>query len=115
MVELEVSEVMRVPFECETECSIPAGAGTFHFGNCLVYTPAVFVRVASKGVAGYGTWKKIRKTGDGTLERLNVQMSGEGEQKEEKTDSAGLTGLTEVRSRNHDSCYHKLFYLSTTI
>jgi hypothetical protein len=30
----------------------------------LVHTPAVFVRVANKGVAGYGTWKKIRKIGD---------------------------------------------------
>jgi hypothetical protein len=29
----------------------------------FVYTPAVFVRVANKGVAGYGTWKKIRKRG----------------------------------------------------
>src|SRR5690349_23445818 len=29
----------------------------------LVHTPAVFVRVASKGVAGYGRWKNIRKTG----------------------------------------------------
>jgi hypothetical protein len=26
--------------------------------------PAVFARVANKGVAGYGTWKKIRKMGD---------------------------------------------------
>jgi len=24
--------------------------------------PAVFVRVANKGVTGYGTWKKVRKT-----------------------------------------------------
>jgi hypothetical protein len=28
----------------------------------LVHTPAVFVRVANKGDAGYGTWKKIRKS-----------------------------------------------------
>jgi hypothetical protein len=26
--------------------------------------PAVFVRVANKGLAGYGTWKSIRKMGD---------------------------------------------------
>ena len=26
----------------------------------LVYTPAVFVRVANKGVTGYGTWKSVR-------------------------------------------------------
>jgi len=30
----------------------------------LVYTPAVLVRVASKGLAGYRTWKKVRKMGD---------------------------------------------------
>jgi len=29
-----------------------------------VYTPVVFVRVASKGVRAYGTWKSIRKTGE---------------------------------------------------
>jgi hypothetical protein len=29
----------------------------------LVHTPAVFARVANKGVAGYGTWKKVRKRG----------------------------------------------------
>ena len=51
----------------------------------------------------------------GTSQRRNVQTSGQGERKEEKTDSAGLTGLAEVRSRNHDSRYHRLFYLSTTI
>jgi hypothetical protein len=27
----------------------------------LVYTPAVFVRVVSKGLTGYGTWKSIWK------------------------------------------------------
>jgi hypothetical protein len=26
-----------------------------------VYTPAVFVRVANKGLTAYGTWKNIRK------------------------------------------------------
>jgi hypothetical protein len=34
------------------------------FWELLVHTPAVFARVANKGVAGYGTWKKIRKMGD---------------------------------------------------
>jgi hypothetical protein len=28
------------------------------------HTPGVFVRVANRGLAGYGTWKKIRKMGD---------------------------------------------------
>jgi hypothetical protein len=31
----------------------------------LVHTPAVFVRVTTKGVAGYGTWKNIRKIREG--------------------------------------------------
>ena len=30
----------------------------------LVYTPAVFVRVASKGLTGYGTWKGVRRMED---------------------------------------------------
>jgi hypothetical protein len=28
------------------------------------HTPGVFVRVAIKGVTGYGTWKSVRKMGD---------------------------------------------------
>jgi hypothetical protein len=28
----------------------------------LVYTPAVFVRVANKGVTGYVTWKSAQRT-----------------------------------------------------
>ena len=31
----------------------------------LVYTPGVFVRAANKGVTAYGTWKSIRKNGEG--------------------------------------------------
>ena len=31
----------------------------------LVHTPAVFVGVANKGLTGYGTWKCVRKMGDG--------------------------------------------------
>jgi hypothetical protein len=27
----------------------------------LVHTPAVFVRVPNKGLAGYGTWKSVRR------------------------------------------------------
>jgi hypothetical protein len=42
------------------------------FWELLVYTPAVFVRVRNKGVAGYGTWKKIRKMGD-TREMMEVR------------------------------------------
>jgi hypothetical protein len=55
MVELEVSEVMRVPFGISRNVPI---------WELLVYTPAIFVRVANKGVARYGTWKKVRKMGD---------------------------------------------------
>jgi hypothetical protein len=29
------------------------------------HTPGVFVRVANKGLARYGTWKSVRKMGDG--------------------------------------------------
>ena len=30
----------------------------------LAHTPAVFVRVGNKEVAGFRTWKSVRKTGD---------------------------------------------------
>ncbi len=39
------------------------------------HTPGVFVRVANKGVAGYGTWKSVRKiggTGIGESARYSV-------------------------------------------
>src|SRR6266436_6527273 len=55
MVEQEFSGFMRVPFGVSRD--VP-------FWELLVHTSAVFVRVANKGVAGYGTWKKIRKMGD---------------------------------------------------
>ena len=47
----------------------------------LVYTPAVFVRVANKGDAGYATWKSAEtpeNAGDRSeaSEGLNVQTSG---------------------------------------
>jgi hypothetical protein len=32
-----------------------------------------------------------------------------------RTASVGLTGLAELRSINHDTCYHELQYMSTTI
>ncbi len=34
--------------------------------------PAVFVRVANKGVTGYGTWKSVRRMGRSRSERPNV-------------------------------------------
>src|SRR5713226_5943 len=44
------------------------------------HTPAVFVRVANTGLAGYGTWKSVRRMGDGTGTRGNVG-EGRGERK----------------------------------
>jgi hypothetical protein len=66
----------------------------------LVHTPAVFVRVANKGVAGYGTWKKIRKMGDkgGKGSRRSKGDKGRGA---EKTDSVGLTELASVELLIH--------------
>ncbi len=58
---------MRVPFRPEPVCSILGIVGTH---------PAVFVRVANKGVAGYGTSKKVRKTEGwkvGRFEGWNVE------------------------------------------
>jgi hypothetical protein len=46
----------------------------------LVYTPSVFVRAANTGLAGYGTWKSVRRTGDGLGERVNAG-EGRGERK----------------------------------
>src|SRR5690242_4222075 len=42
---------------------------TVPFWELLVHTPAVFVRVAAKGLAGYGRWKNIRKMGIATEAR----------------------------------------------
>jgi hypothetical protein len=39
----------------------------------LVYTPGVFVRVASKGLAGYGTWKTVRRMENISGTRGNVR------------------------------------------
>jgi hypothetical protein len=72
-VELVVSGFMRVPllkldgrFRSDRSRNVPLRQGrNVPFWELLVPTPAVFVRVANKGVAGYGTWKKIRKMGDG--------------------------------------------------
>jgi len=39
--------------------------------------PAVFARVANKGVAGYGTWKKVRKTGKAEIGRTKMEIGRE--------------------------------------
>jgi hypothetical protein len=36
------------------------GCGTVPEWEERIYTPAVFVRVANKGLRAYGTWKSIR-------------------------------------------------------
>jgi hypothetical protein len=41
----------------------------------LAHTPAVFVRAANKGVAGYGTWKSVRKMED-TGKRWREESEG---------------------------------------
>jgi hypothetical protein len=59
------------------ECSCGADRFWIHkssFLGILDTHPAVFVRVANKGVAGYGTWKKIRRIGGnvGGSESVNI-------------------------------------------
>jgi hypothetical protein len=50
----------------------------FQNGNCWYTPPAVFVRVASKGLTGYGTWKSIRKMEEGELQDLKEGIWLEG-------------------------------------
>jgi len=60
-------------------------------------TPGSFVRAANKGVAGYGTWKKVRrretrgskKKGGKEVRRLGYKDAERG-----KTDRVGPTGIT---------------------
>ena len=58
--------------ECETKEGWEFGIvfWPLHWGRVpewelSAHTPAVFVRVAKAGLTGYGTWKSIRKMGDG--------------------------------------------------
>jgi hypothetical protein len=62
-----------------------------------VYTPAVFVRVANKGVAGYGTWKKIRKMGAEEERGRKVGAETLRAQRERYR-----SGMADVSSINHD-------------
>jgi len=52
------------------ECRVPEWEGLRAFLEEISAkthtTPAVFVRVANKGVAGYGTWKCVRRMEDGS-------------------------------------------------
>ena len=102
--ELEHKRGLRVPFECNWEFSTLGIVGTH---------PGSFCRVPNKGVARYGTWKRIRKMGD-KRSKGNKGVGSRGER-------AGLSGhfaqaaLGKVSSINHNRCYHDLSYLSNTI
>ena len=78
------------------------------FWELLVHTPAVFVRVANKGDAGYGTWKSIRKMEyeeEGWRRGPAIRMRRH----------RNREGMAVESSKNHDPCYHLLVILSTTI
>jgi hypothetical protein len=73
----------------------------------LVHTPAVFVRVASKGLTGYGTWKCIRKMEDscravGRLERLNVKTLRRDNDGKKPEKESGRPGWS-VKFKGHGS------------
>jgi hypothetical protein len=89
----------------------PGVSENFPFWELLVHTPAVFVRVANKGVAGYGTWKKIRKMGD-KESRGSQGSKGDKGCKAERTESAGLRTLASVESLIHISWSHETLTLS---
>jgi hypothetical protein len=66
--------------------------------------PAVLVKVANKGLAGYGTWKRVRKMGDGGT-RGDQEMNDV----KEAARKGRMTRNLQVRRRvqriltNHDS------------
>ena len=74
--------------------------------------PAVFVRVANKGVAGYRTWKRVRKTG-GKGGKGGRRSKGDKGSGAERTDSEGLTRQTGVELLIHTEWYHERLTLSS--
>jgi hypothetical protein len=60
---IEVGKEERVPIAASAPLEARGKQGEPEW-ELLVYTPAVFVRAANKGVTAYVTWKKIRKMGD---------------------------------------------------
>ena len=66
------------------ECRVPEWEGLRAFLEEISArthtTPAVFVRVANKGVAGYGTWKSIRNSG-GRREGVHPRDDGKSAQR----------------------------------
>ncbi len=75
----------RLARECEIQLGLACGEPKWEL---LVHTPAVFVRVANKGVAGYGTWKNIRRMGDEGSS--GGRSKGEKGCRAKRTDSSGL-------------------------
>src|SRR6266849_6713525 len=69
---------------------------------------AVFVRVANKGVAGYGTWKRVRKTGDRGSKGGRRSKGGGAE----NTEGAGLSQLAGVALLIHSEWSHEKVTLS---
>src|SRR5207302_2549939 len=49
---------------------------TFQNGKNTPHPPALFVRVANAGLTGYGTWKRVRRTGSRKVRGLeNVRST----------------------------------------
>jgi hypothetical protein len=90
---------------------VPTGAGRTRFARdelvpereLLVHTPAVFVRVANKGVTGYGTWKKVRKIGDrGECWRERIgELNAETQSAQRGRVRGGSAGLASI---HNDPC-----------
>jgi len=67
--------------------------------------------VANKGVARYGTWKRIRKLGDeGECWRERVgELNAEAQSAQRGRFRGVLAGLLTI---DHETCYHRLHHLS---
>src|SRR5260370_42622767 len=83
--------------------------------------PGSFVRVPNKGVAGYGTWKRIRKMGD---KRSKGNRNREPRRTRWLARPFAQAALGKPFARNplgkmslinHDPCCHKLSRWSNTI
>jgi hypothetical protein len=58
------------------------------------HTPGVFVRVANKGDTGYGTWKSVRKMGDGEKSEKKTWFEGGDPAFCVRAESKGVTRIT---------------------
>jgi hypothetical protein len=70
--------------------------------------------VANKGVAGYGTWKRIRNLGDkGECWRERVgELNSEAQSVQRGRFRGVLAGLLTI---DHDPWYHELHHMSSNI